>query len=363
MKLNLNTKRDIKISSFMYIPTKMSMLTPNFNTLFEQIFINNTKKEIDKVFISKIRGIDDYHKFLIIEYIKLDFINKKLDLFKLNDLNNLHIDNVNIFINKSLLIEELTKVKDFNITEKIFNQYTRNISFMKINKLSQEQKLFYLEYLEYFQFELTDEKGRTYSSLSYGEKKIFGLLINIYNILRKDKNNKLFLLDEPDLGLHPRWQKNYLNELIELMKQFHNHGFIRKYHFIITSHSPFMISDLPKDNVIFLKDGKQVDVDINPFGANIHTLLSHGFFMEGGLMGEFAKGKIDEVIKLLNSPNKLTDKEIQHCENIISIIGEPIIKNQLRRMLDSKNINYIAKDVKDEIEFLKHRIEMLRKNK
>ncbi|MDZ7818513.1 MAG: hypothetical protein U5K55_07810 [Aliarcobacter sp.] len=41
-------------------------------------------------------------------------------------------------------------------------------------------------------------------------------------------------------------------------------------------------------------------VDINPFGANIHTLLSHGFFMKDGLMGEFAKGKIDLAIKYLN---------------------------------------------------------------
>ena len=41
--------------------------------------------------------------------------------------------------------------------------------------------------------------------------------------------------------------------------------------------------------------------DFNTFGANIHTLLSHGFFMKDGLMGEFAKSKIDDVINYLNN--------------------------------------------------------------
>ena len=32
-----------------------------------------------------------------------------------------------------------------------------------------------------------------------------------------------------------------------------------KLHLILTSHSPFILSDIPKQNIIFLKDGKQVD--------------------------------------------------------------------------------------------------------
>ena len=49
---------------------------------------------------------------------------------------------------------------------------------------------------------------------------------------------------------------------------------------------------------------KNIDIQVYPnietFGANIHTLLSHGFFMKDGLMGEFAKDKIDTAIKYLN---------------------------------------------------------------
>ncbi len=78
-------------------------------------------------------------------------------------------------------------------------------------------------------------------------------------------------------------------------------------------------------------------------------------------MGEFAKGKIDDVIKLLNSPDKLTDKEIQHCENIVSIIGEPIIKNQLRRMLDSKRLKKID-NINKKIEEMEYELKILKEN-
>ena len=80
--------------------------------------------------------------------------------------------------------------------------------------------------------------------------------------------------------------------------------------------------------------------------------------MEEGLMGEFAKGKIDKAIKFLNQ-DKLSEDELKYCEQIISIIGEPIVKNQLQRMLDSKRlskidtINQKIKDMSYELEVLK----------
>ena len=94
------------------------------------------------------------------------------------------------------------------------------------------------------------------------------------------------------------------------------------------------------------------------FGANIHTLLSDSFFMKDGLMGEFAKAKIDKAITLLNQ-DKLSEDDLKYCEQIISIIGEPIVKNQLQRMLDSKRLSKIdvisqkIKDMSYELEILK----------
>ena len=79
----------------------------------------------------------------------------------------------------------------------------------------------------------------------------------------------------------------------------------------------------------------------------MEPLLSDSFFMEDGLMGEFAKSKIDKAITLLNQ-DKLDEKDLKYCEQIISIIGEPIVKNQLQRMLDSKRLKKV-----DEIDAIK----------
>ena len=87
-----------------------------------------------------------------------------------------------------------------------------------------------------------------------------------------------------------------------------------------------------KGNCINVSD----NIELNQtFGANIHTLLSHGFFMEGGLMGEFAKNKITEVIELLKK-EQLSEDEIKTCKHIISIIGEPILQKTLEQQLNEK---------------------------
>ena len=127
-------------------------------------------------------------------------------------------------------------------------------------------------------------------------------------------------------------------------------------HFIVTSHSPFILSDLPKENIIFLEKGKQVYPFENgqTFGVNIHTLLSHGFFMKDGLMGEFAKSKIDDVINYLNN-KKSEIRNDKDAQNIIDIIGEPIIKRELQRMLKNK----MELSNKTEIDTIKSQIELL----
>lgn len=116
----------------------------------------------------------------------------------------------------------------------------------------------------------------------------------------KNAENIILLIDEGEITLHPHWQKDYIKYLVGFLKN----NFDQKIHLILTSHSPFILSDIPKEHIIFLKNGEQVypfKENEQTFGANIHTLLSHGFFMGNGLMGEFAKEKINEVIKLLNS--------------------------------------------------------------
>ncbi len=134
---------------------------------------------------------------------------------------------------------------------------------------------------------------------------------------------------------------------------------MKHYHLIFTTHSPFLLSDIPKENIIFFNDKLSTK---ETFGANIHTLLSDSFFMEDGLMGEFAKTKIEDVVNFLQE-KKTTIKSHKEAKQIIDIIGEPILQMRLERMLDDyklrKNIE-TEEDIKKQIEALQLKLQKKR---
>ncbi|ACM92924.1 conserved hypothetical protein [Nautilia profundicola AmH] len=241
----------------------------------------------------------------------------------------------------------------------VYNSKDKKIEIDLMKKILNDNLLQDI-FSELISIELIDTKyNKNYIDLSSGEKNFLLILSIIFDAL--DKFN-LFLLDELENFIHPNLIKNLINEILKLLHNKKNF-----YHLILSTHSPFILSDIPKENIIFMKDGKNVsnEVDIETFGANIHTLLTHGFFMEDGLMGEYAKSQIDEVIKYLNHDDSKI-KSDDEAQKLINIIGEPIIRKQLQRMLDSKRLNKIDKidkidELEKEIELLKARIEILRK--
>ncbi|WP_456480593.1 hypothetical protein [Nautilia sp.] len=217
------------------------------------------------------------------------------------------------------------------------------------------------------------ENEKSLESLSTGEKFKFqfliGLLYQLYNLKSKKYSTINIFLDEIELGFHPEWQKNYISEILFTLDEFKKMvNFDKKIHLFFLTHSPFIISDLPKQNIIFLdkdKNGKCKVVDgLNEkketFGANIHTLLSDSFFMENGLMGEFASGIIDNVINYLNG-KKSKIKSDTEAQKIINIIGEPIIKKELQRMLDSKRLKKIN-SIDEKIKLLEYELEILKEH-
>ena len=157
-------------------------------------------------------------------------------------------------------------------------------------------------------------------------------------------------------------------------------------HFIITSHSSFLLSDIPKQNIIFLDTYKKEDKEVKnkeqkignckvlnhgdalskkqTFGANIHTLLTDSFFMEGGLMGEFAKQKINEIIENLKDKEyTYTEKEKTNVLLTIESIGEPFLKSKLldmynRRFIDDHKIRE-QKRIDEQIRSLQEKREQL----
>ncbi|OWK71398.1 AAA family ATPase [Pedobacter sp. AJM] len=148
----------------------------------------------------------------------------------------------------------------------------------------------------------------------------------------------LILMDEPELYLHPIYQKNVINYLTELLPQIFSNINVQV---ILTSHSPFIISDLPKRNVCFFTGNKsfiasELMEHKQTFAANIHTLLSDSFFLDNGFIGTFAKKKLDTVIRDLNTTKEISPERKVEINKIIVSIGEPILKRKLLEMFNDK---------------------------
>jgi predicted ATP-binding protein involved in virulence len=69
----------------------------------------------------------------------------------------------------------------------------------------------------------------------------------------KSKQDFIVLIDEPDLHLHLDWQRQYIQKLIDVFSTLDPEISL---HFIIATHSPFIISDLPTESMIIL-DGSE----------------------------------------------------------------------------------------------------------
>lgn len=314
---------------------------------------DNFTKENYLNFVNKIDSRDftkDYSKYL--EVLKNFDENKK-------NLEELIKGNKSINSSK---IKEILKSDLYML----FSHFTHN---------NFDKKFLKIDYLT--------NKNISFKSLSDGEQqKMVQLGFFIDELLKtgyEDKNKLLLTFDEPDLFLHPNWQKAIINEFMIIINKYINKKF-DSLHLILTSHSPFILSDIPKENVIFLKkydektkekypklnikdleDGNCINVsehiELKTFGANIHTLLSDGFFMSDGLMGEFAKSKITEILDFLNNKEKLKTIQEEQIKPIIESIGEDFLREKLLKMYNEK---YNIKSKDDEIKELKAEIERLK---
>jgi len=322
-----------------FIPTKIRIKS----------FYSNPKitNKLSSLFSKASFSIEDINKHIkLLEEDKRNYFKKSglIWTISINTITELHTFEINKLDEKQL--EEIFSLTSDLISIEICND---DKSFKDLS-YGEKQLLTNLNFILFY------SKKDEYTKPEYERDEDTGEPIESFRM--EEINHVCILLDEMELGLHPNWQKKFISYTIDFLKHIN-----KKFHLLITSHSPFILSDLPKENVIFLdtykkdedtnqKEGNCKNVtdttNINPFGANIHTLLSDGFFMEDGLMGEFAKGKINEIKKFYEKVIEEKKKEtsdfsllkIEYEDNqtkfeqIQSIIGEPFLKTIMGNYLD-----------------------------
>ena len=113
-----------------------------------------------------------------------------------------------------------------------------------------------------------------YVSLSDGEHQQ-ALILGTYAMIAD--TNAIFLLDEPESHFNPKWRVEFVQQLMKLVGDRGNQEFL------LTTHAPFVPSDMPRDQVmIFSRDeetGKFAvsDPKIETFGTTFDRILESCF--------------------------------------------------------------------------------------
>ncbi len=224
--------------------------------------------------------------------------------------------------------------------------------------------------------EFQNEHDR-FSYLSSGEKqKIYAISSLIYHLRNlnsvKDQSSQLLppllrlikyqyvniVFDEIELYYHPELQRRFIKDLLDNIYAADLKEILGINCLFIT-HSPFILSDIPNENILYLKivDRKAVQWPQanETFGGNIHDLLANSFFLESnGYMGEHARQVINSLFYYLTPDNKKQQKTPPQLEinwnqetarAVIDMVGESLIRRSLNELYSDR---FLRED--DEIE-------------
>ena len=205
----------------------------------------------------------------------------------------------------------------------------------------------------------------SFSKLSSGERQMIysasGVLYHLRNINSIQKSYRRvkyrhinIILDEIELYFHPEYQRRYVDYLIRTISSIKLNE-IESINLLLATHSPFILSDIPESNVLFLDGGKQQKGITETFGSNIHTLYKNNFFVKGMPIGEFAKNKIKTLFEKVK---KIKDFDTEIL-NEINLVGEQLIRSQLIKLYNqNSSIDLVKKvsELEEEVKKLRDKI-------
>lgn len=111
-------------------------------------------------------------------------------------------------------------------------------------------------------WETDDGEEINVDRLSEGQKQVVQTLG--VNYVFGDYTNVLYLYDEPDVFLHPRWQQEYVGQY----QLYNDSSYV-----IITTHNPILIGNLKKEQIHEIHDGKEVKSTKYSEGRDINSIL------------------------------------------------------------------------------------------
>lgn len=255
--------------------------------------------------------------------------------YRIRELDDLNLDGYQITFDydknsyeEKLANEFMTKAQEYNIkredikkisdSEKYKSQYV----VFTLDYNSDDRDEVYEDY-KYLQFLKSIRKASQRQILlrrfdgtevnilnaSSGEGNIISSLLPLIPVVR---DNSMVLIDEPEISLHPYWQYRFFSVLEKIFAG------INGCHIIISSHSHFIISDLPSNcsTVISLKNDKDKIVekilDCPTYGWSAEDILLNVF----GLSSTRSYALSVKLSDVINKIGNVEEKDDEYRSNV-----------------------------------------------
>ena len=300
---SLNDKRIIDGTYNDFVDTTRSLL--NIPILIHYQINRNVVEKIKKTNSPPkyTRGYDDAAQFSTYENAFSGNINSFNDFVKWfreeEDLENqIQRDHRN-FDHRN---DQLEVVR--NAIDKFLNKFDESARFshLRIERERTSSKSIKLGQESIVSSLVIDKDGQKFkfSQLSSGETTILSLVVDIarrLTIANPDIYDKLsgegiVLIDEIDLHLHPQWQRRFLPSLVHTFPNLQ---------FIVTTHSPQVLSHIARDSVFLLEDNKISERDIYTEGRDSNSILQDAFHVP--IVEEEYEREINEIYYLIDEHN------------------------------------------------------------
>lgn len=271
----------------------------------------------------------------------LTYINSKVNSLKRK--NYFRSDAVSKYDQET--ISKLVKYVNNIIENNKINQATTSNLTIKINLedtsewTSLSNNLKYLNMLVELQLIKSPEllllkfEEFEFEHASSGEKH---LLFTLINLAAEIQQSSIIFIDEPELSLHPNWQMKYISILKKLFSDY------KSCHFLIATHSHYLISDLKKESSSILyisvenseeylvRNAKLLDIDTYAWSAenilyNIFGVrTSRNYYFESDLrkLINLIENKSEDTVSIKNLLLKIEEMNIDEADPLTVLITE-----------------------------------------
>lgn len=170
----------------------------------------------------------------------------------------------------------------------------------------------------------------TFRELSEGEQQ----LLTVLGLLQfTSAEESLFLLDEPDTHLNPRWSVEYIQHIRDFLKDESDNS--QSSHVLLATHNPIAVAELLKEQVqILRRDDETLGISaeepkVDPMGMGYAGVVTSEMFDLNAAVDTTTQNLL-ETQRLLSARTQLSEAEKEELEKATSQLEEFGFRYQMR---------------------------------